>query len=134
MKSLDQFVQEQIARDPSFAEELEFARAELNLGLLINRLRESRGWTQRELAERAGMPQPAVARYEKAGRTPSITVLWRFARALGVSLVLGPDLSVEAVECETDPQVPDGASKQRAKVRGGLKSSSRDHAAEAGEG
>lgn len=98
MKSLDQFVEEQIAKDPSFAEELQVARAELNFGLLVNRLREERGWTQRTLAQRAGIPESAVARYEKAGRTPSIVVLWRLARALEVSFVIGLDLSIQAVQ------------------------------------
>ena len=97
MKTFDQFLQDVRERDPSFDRHYELAKAELNLGLLVYRLREERGWTQRELAERAGMPQSAVARYEKAGRTPSVTTLWRLARALNVSLVLGPDLSVDAL-------------------------------------
>src|SRR6266567_5193608 len=114
MKSLDEFIAELRERDPEFDGHYEEAKAELRLGLLLNGLRESRGWTQRELAERAGMPQSAVARYEKAGRTPSVTVLWRFAKALGVSLVLGPDLSIEAVQCEADPRESDGTPKLRA--------------------
>lgn len=105
MESLDEFLAGLRERGPGFDEQFEEAKAELRLGLLLNSLRESRGWTQRELAERAGMPQSAVARYEKAGRTPSVTVLWRFAKALGVSLVLGPDLSVQAVDRQAEPQL-----------------------------
>ena len=118
MLSLDQYVQDQIAKDPSFVDALEEARAELRLGLLIYELREARGWTQKKLAERAKMPQSAVARYEKAGRTPSVTMLWRFARALGVSFVVGPDLSITAVDRQPESQrtarpASDGSNRER---------------------
>lgn len=104
MVSLDQYIQDRIAEDPSFNEGFEEARAELRLGLLLHDLRKTRHLSQAEVAERAGMPQSAVARYEKAGRTPSVTTLWRLARALNVSLVLGPDFSVQAVGCDATPE------------------------------
>jgi ribosome-binding protein aMBF1 (putative translation factor) len=104
MKSLGEFLQQMTARDPSFQEGLQEARAELSLGVLLSQLREERGWTQRTLAERAKMPQSAVARFEKAGRTPSVTSLWRLAEAFGVCFVLGPDLSVEAYERRSGPE------------------------------
>jgi transcriptional regulator with XRE-family HTH domain len=49
-------------------------------------MREQRGWTQTELAERAGMTQPAMARFEAGGTTPTLPVLERIAAALQMHL------------------------------------------------
>ena len=99
MRDFDDLLHDLRAEDPSFDQGFEEARAELELGLLIARLRESRGLSQRALAERAGMPQSAIARYEKAGRTPSVTILWRLAEALGASFVLGPSRCAQMIDC-----------------------------------
>jgi transcriptional regulator with XRE-family HTH domain len=95
---LDRHIQEQVEKDPAFADLMREARAELDLGLEIARMREKRGLTQRELARRAGMPQPAIARIEKAGRTPTAATLWRLADALDAIIELGPDFSVHLVD------------------------------------
>jgi HTH-type transcriptional regulator/antitoxin HipB len=49
--------------------------------------------SQRQLAERARMTQPGVARFEAGGTTPTIPVLERLATALGLRLTIafGPD-------------------------------------------
>lgn len=39
--------------------------------------------TQRQLAERAGVPQPAIARIERGRVTPSVATLDRLLRATG---------------------------------------------------
>lgn len=48
--------------------------------------REELGWSQRQLAERAGMTQPGVARFEAGGTIPTLPVLERLADALGLRL------------------------------------------------
>ncbi|MGN9836745.1 helix-turn-helix domain-containing protein [Nonomuraea sp. H19] len=48
--------------------------------------REELGLTQAELAERAGLQQPAVARFEAGGTMPTIPMLERLAEALEVRL------------------------------------------------
>jgi HTH-type transcriptional regulator/antitoxin HipB len=48
--------------------------------------REELGWSQRQLAERAGMTQPGVARFEAGGTTPTLPLLERLAAALGLRL------------------------------------------------
>lgn len=98
MRDFDDFLRDLRAEDPTFEEGFEAAKAELELGMVIARLRESRGLSQRALAERAGMPQSAVARYEKAGRTPSVTILWRLAEALDATFVLGPSHAVQSLD------------------------------------
>ena len=56
---------------------------------LANTLRSSRdtkGWTQLELAERSAMPRSYIADLESARRNPSLRTLLRLANALRVSL------------------------------------------------
>jgi HTH-type transcriptional regulator/antitoxin HipB len=50
--------------------------------------REELGWSQRQLAERAGMSQPGVARFEVGGTTPTLPLLERLAEALGLTLTV----------------------------------------------
>jgi ribosome-binding protein aMBF1 (putative translation factor) len=46
-------------------------------------LREQHGWTQRELADRAGMKQPQVARLGTGQGEPKLDTLQRLAEAMG---------------------------------------------------
>ncbi len=58
---------------------------------LAERVREARehlGITQAELAKRIGSTQPAMARLEAGGSTPSFATLRRIAAALGLELVV----------------------------------------------
>ncbi|MFD2418091.1 helix-turn-helix domain-containing protein [Amycolatopsis pigmentata] len=66
----------------------EAARVAFELGKAVRELRESRNWTQVQLADAAGMTQPAVARFEAGGTVPTIPVLERLAHALGADLVV----------------------------------------------
>ncbi|HJP74243.1 MAG TPA: helix-turn-helix transcriptional regulator [Pseudonocardiaceae bacterium] len=56
------------------------------MGAEIRTLREQRGWSQTELARRAGMTQSAMARFEAGGTTPTLPVLERVAGALEMRL------------------------------------------------
>lgn len=57
----------------------------LELGQKIKKLRESRDWSQAELARRAGITKSAISTYELGMRTPSADVVCAFAKAFGVS-------------------------------------------------
>jgi predicted transcriptional regulator len=46
--------------------------------------------TQQELADRAGLKQSAVARFEKLGAVPRIDTLCRLAKVLGLQVKLEP--------------------------------------------
>jgi ribosome-binding protein aMBF1 (putative translation factor) len=52
------------------------------------KLREERGWTQRDLAEHAQMKQPQLARLETGQTQPKIETLQRLAEAMGVDLTV----------------------------------------------
>ena len=95
MKKHRQYVKEQIKRDPRFARELEEARAQVRLAVMIVRLREKRGWTQRDLARMTGIKQPQIARIEKGGQLPTIETLWRLADALKALVIIGPRQKIE---------------------------------------
>ncbi len=49
----------------------------MEIATVLRNARLAAGITQRELAERAGTAQPAVAAYESGGRTPNLTTLQR---------------------------------------------------------
>lgn len=44
--------------------------------------REAKGWTQEDVASRAGMPEKAISNYETGHRSPGFRTLVRFAYAL----------------------------------------------------
>ena len=59
----------------------------MTFGERMRRERESRGWTQKQLAEKAGVPQETISRLETGKhRGPHIDVAVRLAKALKVSL------------------------------------------------
>lgn len=51
-------------------------------------LREKHGWSQRDLAERAGMKQPQLARLETGQVEPKLETLQRLAKAMGSRLTI----------------------------------------------
>ncbi|MEU1848269.1 helix-turn-helix transcriptional regulator [Streptomyces sp. NPDC019990] len=67
-------------------EEYSAARLRFMLGEAVRNQREGLGLSQQELGRRAGMTQSAVARFEAGGTVPTIPVLDRLARALGLEL------------------------------------------------
>jgi ribosome-binding protein aMBF1 (putative translation factor) len=64
------------------------AKEAFELAERVRRAREKLGVTQAELATRIGSTQPAVARLEAGGVSPSVDTLQRIADALGLELVV----------------------------------------------
>ncbi len=64
------------------------AKGAFELAERVRKARESLGITQAELARRIGSTQPAIARLEAGGITPSFDTLRRIAAALGLELVV----------------------------------------------
>jgi HTH-type transcriptional regulator / antitoxin HipB len=64
------------------------ARLRHELAEAVRLRREELGWSRRELAERAGMSQTSIARFEAGGTTPTLLLLQRLAQALGLTLTV----------------------------------------------
>ena len=78
-----EFLQEQL-RDLEVRKEYEAVDVEFALAREIIALRQQRNLTQRQLAEKAGTSQPAIARVESGSyRNLSLAFLRRLAEALG---------------------------------------------------
>ncbi|HEY7536460.1 MAG TPA: helix-turn-helix transcriptional regulator [Gaiellaceae bacterium] len=60
----------------------------MNAGTMLREARVAAGLTQRELARRAGVPQPAVSRIERDHGSPRVETLDRLLRACGKALEL----------------------------------------------
>jgi ribosome-binding protein aMBF1 (putative translation factor) len=56
--------------------------------LQLIELREKHGWSQRDLAERAGMKQPQLARLETGQVEPKLDTLQRLAKAMNSRLTI----------------------------------------------
>lgn len=56
------------------------------LGWRVRQLREAKGWTQENLAGRAGLDRSYIAGIEAGLRNPSTKALAKMARALGIKL------------------------------------------------
>lgn len=57
---------------------------ELELGWMIQVMRESRRWTQADLARAMGTTQSAISRLEGGWSTPSLSLIKRLAKTFGV--------------------------------------------------
>ena len=64
------------------------AKEAFEIAARVRAARERLGLTQTELAARIGSTQPAIARLEAAGVTPSLDTLHRIAEALGLELIV----------------------------------------------
>jgi ribosome-binding protein aMBF1 (putative translation factor) len=86
--TLDDYIKDRAARDPEFAQVFarEFDRRKI--ATAIRAARKYRHLTQAQLAQRAKLKQPHVARVESATATPSFETLHSLARALGCDLRL----------------------------------------------
>ena len=78
----------QLIQDPEVAAAQRRLQPKLALGRQILHLRLERGWSQKELAERAGTQQANISRLENGLLNPSVDMLQRVTDALGVELTV----------------------------------------------
>lgn len=57
----------------------------MSLGTNIKNLRLNKRWTQKELAEKAGITRESIGNYEREDRTPPADILKKLAMTLGVN-------------------------------------------------
>ena len=70
---------------------------------MITKYRESRGWTEYQLAERSGLPQSTISSWYRKDMMPSVPSLDKICKALGITLsqLFAED---DALVSLTDPQ------------------------------
>ncbi|MCI6739557.1 MAG: helix-turn-helix transcriptional regulator [Bacteroidales bacterium] len=51
-----------------------------------SRLRQARGWTEYQLAERSGLPQSTISSWYRKGMVPTLPSLEKICRAYGITL------------------------------------------------
>ncbi len=95
MKAHRQYVKEQIKGDRQFAKDLEDARVQVRIAIMIARLREDKGLSQRDLARMTGLKQPQIARIESGDYLPTLETLWKLADALRAQVIIGPHQRLE---------------------------------------
>lgn len=61
-------------------------RLNMNIGENIKQFRKNKKITQKELAEKIGVTDSAITKYEKGDREPNIETLNKIATALGVTI------------------------------------------------
>jgi transcriptional regulator with XRE-family HTH domain len=61
-------------------------KADVALVAVLARLRDQRGWSQEELAHKAGLTTSAYNRIESGSAAPGWSTVRRLAEALGVSM------------------------------------------------
>lgn len=64
----------------------------------LRRAREERGFTQKEVSERSGIPQTTISSYEKGKSVPTIKAM----RCLAIAYGIKPALFIEQCFHETE--------------------------------
>lgn len=85
------YVIEREARDPEFRAARRETRPQFEFRRALLEARIDAGLTQREMAERLGVKQPALARWEAGETMPTLDTLYRVAQALQLEFSVTPD-------------------------------------------
>jgi len=90
------YVAEREARDPAFREACEKLRPQFEFRKAIIGARLAAGLTQKELAEKMGTTQSAIARLESGSQMPTLDTLHRLATVLGIEFTITPEEPIKA--------------------------------------
>lgn len=85
MKTLDDLFEE-CSQDPKFVESYAELQPEMEVMRALIEARISQNLTQKELSERTGIAQTEISRIERGTRNPSIKVLQKLAKGMGMYL------------------------------------------------
>ena len=72
------------------SQKMKMAIRGMHIGTLIKSIRVQLGMSQRALAKRAGVPQPAVSRIEQGKQNTSLSTLNKILQAISCDLVIVP--------------------------------------------
>ncbi|MDF7638178.1 helix-turn-helix transcriptional regulator [Lactobacillus sp. ESL0791] len=84
VKDVDEMFAE-YEKDPEFAKGVQAELNKLDSAVAVRQEREEYGWTQQELADKAGVPQSTIARIENGANT-SMDTMSKIGSAFGKSV------------------------------------------------
>ena len=87
MSEFQEFLNEQL-QDDAFRKEWEDIQPEMDVIRAMVDARISQNLTQKELAERTGINQADISKFENGTRNPSLKLLKRLADGMGMTLKL----------------------------------------------
>lgn len=90
------YVKERKARDAAFSAAREELRPQYEFRKALIGARIAAGLTQRQLAERMGTSQSAIARLESGNQMPTLDTLYRLAMVMGVDFAITPEEPLRA--------------------------------------
>jgi len=88
--TLDEMIREQM-NDPEFARAWEETEIEDQVKRLLIQERMNEGLTQKELAEKSGIPQSNISRIENGSAVPTLKTLDALAKGIGKKLKISFD-------------------------------------------
>lgn len=71
----------------------------------LKEIRTTKGFTQKELAEKVGVDTSSISKYETGVAEPSYDVLMKLSRVLGVSIDSFSDVEVEIDTNDTEQEI-----------------------------
>ncbi len=85
-----------IYNDPAIVPPAQRAKIDFEVALIgkLIAAREAKGLSQKQLAELAGLKQPAIARLESMKTTPQIDTLFKILEPLGYTLAIVPSETI----------------------------------------
>ena len=88
-----------------FVEEYDSIQAGAEIAALVMKARLDRKFTQKQLAEKTGLTQSAIARIENKGAIPRTDTLMKIAKALNMNFVFVPSELRDSTEKSVDNAV-----------------------------
>lgn len=78
----------------------DLARTPRQIGNIVQRARKSRGWTQADLADRAGLRQATISQIESGDRPAKLASILAILAALDLEFTIGPRSKGDASDIE----------------------------------
>lgn len=89
--NLEEYIARREARDPEFAAARQALEPQQEFRRALIKARLERGLTQRAMAEKLGVKQSALARWEAGETVPTLSTLFRVAQVLGLEFSITPE-------------------------------------------
>ena len=97
MGSYIKYRDEELAKDPDLKKEYDALETEYDIIQAMIDARKSRNMTQKQLSEKTGITQADISRIENGTRNPSLEMMKRLAKGMGMVLKLEfvPDTNIQ---------------------------------------